>query len=58
MSLVTLKFTPEFVSSLQKLHALIVEKKMALERLRIECEALQKIEAEQNDFIDQLILQQ
>jgi len=42
----------------QQLHALIVERKMALERLRVECEALQKIEAEQNDFIEQLILQQ
>ena len=42
----------------QQLHALIVERKMALERLRVECEALQKIETEQNDFTEQLILQQ
>ena len=42
----------------QQLHALIVERKTALERLRLECEALQKIETEQNDFIEQLILQQ
>ena len=42
----------------QQLHALIVEKKLALERLKIQAESLQKIEAEQHEFIDQLILHQ
>jgi intraflagellar transport protein 20 len=37
----------------QQLHALIVERKMALERLRLETEALQKVEAEQTEFIEQ-----
>ncbi|CAM4553235.1 intraflagellar transport protein 20 homolog [Siphateles boraxobius] len=41
----------------QQLQALIAEKKMQLERYRIEYEALQKVEAEQNEFIDQFILQ-
>ncbi|XP_072285852.1 intraflagellar transport protein 20 homolog isoform X1 [Pyxicephalus adspersus] len=41
----------------QQLHALIAEKKMQLERYRIEYEALCKVEAEQNEFIDQFILQ-
>ncbi|XP_036392364.1 intraflagellar transport protein 20 homolog [Megalops cyprinoides] len=41
----------------QQLQALIVEKKMQLERYRIEYEALSKVEAEQNEFIDQFILQ-
>ena len=40
----------------QQLQALIVEKKMELERLRIQFESLQKTEAEQQEFIDQLIL--
>ncbi|XP_068126344.1 intraflagellar transport protein 20 homolog [Hyperolius riggenbachi] len=41
----------------QQLHALIAEKKLQLERYRIEYEALCKVEAEQNEFIDQFILQ-
>ncbi|KAM8976516.1 intraflagellar transport protein 20 homolog [Pelodytes ibericus] len=41
----------------QQLYALIAEKKMQLERYRIEYEALCKVEAEQNEFIDQFILQ-
>ncbi|ESO95305.1 hypothetical protein LOTGIDRAFT_188589 [Lottia gigantea] len=41
----------------QQLHALIIEKKMQLERLRIQHDALNKEESEQNDFLDQLILQ-
>ncbi|XP_018429218.1 PREDICTED: intraflagellar transport protein 20 homolog [Nanorana parkeri] len=41
----------------QQLHALIAEKKMQLERYRVEYEALCKVEAEQNEFIDQFILQ-
>ncbi|XP_029922582.1 intraflagellar transport protein 20 homolog [Myripristis murdjan] len=41
----------------QQLQALIAEKKMQLERYRIEYEALSKVEAEQNEFIDQFILQ-
>lgn len=41
----------------QQLQALITEKKMQLERYRIECEALSKVESEQNEFIDQFILQ-
>lgn len=41
----------------QQLHALIAEKKMQLERYQIEYEALCKVEAEQNEFIDQFILQ-
>ncbi|XP_029468410.1 intraflagellar transport protein 20 homolog [Rhinatrema bivittatum] len=41
----------------QQLHALIAEKKMQLERYRIEYEALCKVEVEQNEFIDQFILQ-
>nr|XP_033777519.1 intraflagellar transport protein 20 homolog [Geotrypetes seraphini]XP_033777520.1 intraflagellar transport protein 20 homolog [Geotrypetes seraphini] len=41
----------------QQLHALIAEKKMQLERYRIEHEALSKVEVEQNEFIDQFILQ-
>ncbi|XP_061105115.1 intraflagellar transport protein 20 homolog isoform X2 [Conger conger] len=40
-----------------QLQALIAEKKMQLERYRIEHEALSKVEAEQNEFIDQFILQ-
>ncbi|KAI1903648.1 hypothetical protein AGOR_G00029360 [Albula goreensis] len=40
-----------------QLQALIAEKKMQLERYRIEHEALCKVEAEQNEFIDQFILQ-
>ncbi|XP_067866648.1 intraflagellar transport protein 20 homolog [Heterodontus francisci] len=41
----------------QQLQALIAEKKMQLERYRIEYDALSKVEAEQNEFIDQFILQ-
>ncbi|XP_064612956.1 intraflagellar transport protein 20 homolog [Liolophura sinensis] len=41
----------------QQLQALIIEKKMQLERLRIQYETLQKEESDQNDFIDQFILQ-
>lgn len=41
----------------QQLQALISEKKMQLERYRIEYEALSKVESEQNEFIDQFILQ-
>ncbi len=41
----------------QQLQALIVERKTVLERLRVECEALQKVEAEQSEFIEQMILQ-
>ncbi|CAD5122845.1 unnamed protein product [Dimorphilus gyrociliatus] len=40
----------------QQLLALLSEKKMQLERLRVQHEALQKQEAEQNDFIEQFIL--
>lgn len=40
----------------QQLLALLGEKKMQLERLRVQHEALQKQEAEQNDFIEQFIL--
>ena len=36
--------------------ALIVEKKMEFERLRIQYESLLKTEAEQQEFIEQLIL--
>ncbi len=42
----------------QQLHALVVERKLALERLRLEYESLKKVEQEQQEFIDQLILQQ
>ncbi|NXL55831.1 IFT20 protein, partial [Chordeiles acutipennis] len=41
----------------QQLQALIAEKKMQLERYRIEYESLCKIEADQNEFIDQFIFQ-
>ncbi|XP_061188630.1 intraflagellar transport protein 20 homolog [Saccostrea echinata] len=41
----------------QQLQALITEKKMQLERLRIQYDALQKEENEQNEFIEQFILQ-
>ena len=41
----------------QQLQALIVEKKMEFERLRIEYESLLKAETEQQEFIEQLILQ-
>uniref|UniRef100_A0A8C5LVH6 Intraflagellar transport 20 n=1 Tax=Leptobrachium leishanense TaxID=445787 RepID=A0A8C5LVH6_9ANUR len=41
----------------QQLYALIAEKKMQLERYRIEYDALCKVEAEQNEFIDKFILQ-
>ncbi|XP_053375165.1 intraflagellar transport protein 20 homolog [Mercenaria mercenaria] len=41
----------------QQLQALIAERKMQLERLRIQYENLQKEESEQNEFIEQFILQ-
>ncbi|NXD70571.1 IFT20 protein, partial [Eolophus roseicapillus] len=41
----------------QQLQALIAEKKMQLERYQIEYETLCKIEADQNEFIDQFIFQ-
>ncbi|NP_001087895.1 intraflagellar transport protein 20 homolog B isoform X1 [Xenopus laevis] len=41
----------------QQLYALIAEKKMQLERYRIEYDALCKVEAEQHEFIDQFNLQ-
>ncbi|XP_067928006.1 intraflagellar transport protein 20 homolog [Watersipora subatra] len=40
----------------QQLQALIVEKRMQLERLRLQYESLQKEESEQNEFIEQFIL--
>ncbi|XP_049602676.1 intraflagellar transport protein 20 homolog isoform X2 [Syngnathus scovelli] len=40
----------------QQLQALIVEKKTQLERYRVECDALSKMESEQNEFINQFIL--
>ncbi|WAR03857.1 IFT20-like protein [Mya arenaria] len=41
----------------QQLQALIAERKMQLERLRIQYENLQKEESEQSEFIEQFILQ-
>ncbi|CAH3039370.1 unnamed protein product, partial [Porites evermanni] len=41
----------------QQLRALIAEKKTQLERFRVQHEALQKVESEQNEFIEQFILQ-
>ncbi|XP_066492285.1 intraflagellar transport protein 20 homolog [Tiliqua scincoides] len=41
----------------QQLQALISEKKTQLERYRIEYQTLCKIEADQNEFIDQFIFQ-
>ncbi|XP_010002123.1 PREDICTED: intraflagellar transport protein 20 homolog [Chaetura pelagica] len=41
----------------QQLQALIAEKKMQLERYRVEYETLCKTEADQNEFIDQFIFQ-
>ncbi|XP_035745537.1 intraflagellar transport protein 20 homolog [Egretta garzetta] len=41
----------------QQLQALIAEKKVQLERYQIEYETLCKIEADQNEFIDQFIFQ-
>lgn len=43
-------------AKVQQLQALIAEKKMQLERLRLQSESLQKVEAEQNEFIDQYIM--
>ncbi|KAM9790091.1 intraflagellar transport protein 20 homolog isoform X1 [Syngnathus typhle] len=40
----------------QQLQGLIVEKKTQLERYRVECDALSKMESEQNEFINQFIL--
>ena len=42
----------------QQLQAVIAEKSVALERLKVQYEALRKQEQEQQEFIDQLILQQ
>ena len=42
----------------QKLHGLVMEKKLALERLKLQYESLLKVQQEQEEFIDQLILQQ
>ncbi len=42
----------------QQLLALVAERRLALERLRLECESLRRTEMEQQEFIDQLILQQ
>ena len=55
------KSRPEMKAQLQSFHsiqfqALIVEKKMEFERLRIQYESLLKTEAEQQEFIEQLIL--
>ncbi|VDI31216.1 intraflagellar transport protein 20 homolog B-like [Mytilus galloprovincialis] len=41
----------------QQLHALITEKKMQLERLRIQHDALKKTEDDQKEFIEQFLLQ-
>ncbi|XP_049612573.1 intraflagellar transport protein 20 homolog [Syngnathus scovelli] len=41
----------------QQLSALITEKMMQLKRYRVEYETLLKVEAEQNEFINQYILQ-
>ncbi|KAL8567250.1 Intraflagellar transport protein 20 [Nucella lapillus] len=41
----------------QQLQALIKEKRMQLERLRIQYDGLQKVEGEQNEFLEQLISQ-
>ncbi|CAM9962216.1 intraflagellar transport protein 20 homolog [Lethenteron reissneri] len=41
----------------QQLQALIAEKHVQLERYRIQYEALLKVEAEQNEFIEQFVLQ-
>lgn len=41
----------------QRLQALIVEKFLALERLKVEHDSLMKIEAEQQEFMDQFMLQ-
>jgi hypothetical protein len=45
------------LTSLVFIQALVVEKKMEFERLRIQYESLLKTESEQQEFIDQLILQ-
>ena len=42
----------------QQLQAVLVEKKLLLERLKLEYESLRKVEAEQQEFVEQLILQQ
>ncbi|CAG5121456.1 unnamed protein product, partial [Candidula unifasciata] len=44
-------------SQQQQLQALITEKRMQQERLRIQYDALVKEEAGQNEFLEQLILQ-
>ncbi|BFZ04493.1 hypothetical protein BsWGS_07532 [Bradybaena similaris] len=44
-------------SQQQQLQALIMEKRMQLERLRMQYDALVKEEASQNEFLEQLILQ-
>ena len=40
-----------------QLQTLIVEKFMQFERLRIQLESLQKVEAQQQEFIEQFMLQ-
>ncbi|XP_031553214.1 intraflagellar transport protein 20 homolog [Actinia tenebrosa] len=44
-------------SQQQQLRALIAEKRTQLERFRLQHESLQKVESEQNEFIEQFILQ-
>ncbi|XP_034021170.1 intraflagellar transport protein 20 homolog [Thalassophryne amazonica] len=44
-------------AQMQHLQALITEKKMQLERYRVEYESLCKVEAEQHDFINHFIQQ-
>ncbi|XP_077367102.1 intraflagellar transport protein 20 homolog [Festucalex cinctus] len=44
-------------AQLQQLSALIAEKMMQLKRYRVEYETLAKVEAEQNEFMNQYILQ-
>ncbi|CAG0893325.1 unnamed protein product [Darwinula stevensoni] len=41
----------------QQLQALITEKKLELERLRLQYDSLLQTEAEQNEFIEQLLMQ-
>ncbi|KAM7312510.1 intraflagellar transport protein 20 homolog [Ixodes scapularis] len=41
----------------QQLHALVLEKKIELERLKVQLNTLKKEEAEQNELIEQFLLQ-
>uniref|UniRef100_A0A147BHC0 Putative intraflagellar transport protein n=2 Tax=Ixodes ricinus TaxID=34613 RepID=A0A147BHC0_IXORI len=41
----------------QQLHALLLEKKIELERLKVQLNTLKKEEAEQNELIEQFLLQ-